>query len=237
MDNVITQAYYNPSLLSVLKKLIVGDEIQTNFKSEKIFDKYSNVPSGSLYLIDLPLSLFKKESGDLINEITFDKIFNSLLKKKLIVIGVYRYGILNEKNKNETFQINNHKDSGFYYVVTAPEQNFVVNLKDKLFVISPEYPKPELLDKGNTEDYFQKNEEIDFKENLRVKTRKFSKTNEIKKEYDEEAETKLITFNQSLESTKDLIDNIENTFNKISEQSPKYIKDAIKKKLYGIKNK
>ena len=237
MDNVITQAYYNPSLLSVLKKLIVGDEIQTNFKSEKLFDKYSNIPSGSLYLIDLPLSLFKKESGDLINEITFDKIFNSLLKKKIIVIGVYRYGILNEKNKNETIQINNHKDSCFYYVVTAPEQNFVVNLRDKLFVISPEYPKPELLDKDYTEDYFQKNEEIDFKENLRVKTRKFSKTNEIKKEYDEEAETKLITFNQSLESTKDLIDNIENTFNKISEQSPKYIKDAIKKKLYGIKNK
>ena len=159
------------------------------------------------------------------------------LKKKIIVIGVYRYGILNEKNKNETIQINNHKDSCFYYVVTAPEQNFVVNLRDKLFVISPEYPKPELLDKDYTEDYFQKNEEIDFKENLRVKTRKFSKTNEIKKEYDEEAETKLINFNQSLESTKDLIDNIENTFNKISEQSPKYIKDAIKKKLYGIKNK
>jgi len=234
MDNVITQAYYNPSLLSVLKKLIVGDELQNNFKRESIMNKYINTPSGSLYLIDLPLSLFQKESSNSINFIYFDRIFNCLLRKKIIVIGVYRCGFLNQKDKNTL--INSHKDSNFYFVVTAPEKNFEVNVKDKLFVISPEYPKPEMLEKDFTENLLEINEEIEFKENIRVKNRKLT-VNEIKKEIDEEAQIKLIDFNQSLENTKILIDDIENSFNKISNESNKYIKDSIKKKLYGIKDK
>ena len=84
MDNIITQAYYNPSLLSVLKKLIVGEEMQTNLKSEKNISRYLDVPSGSLYLIDLPLSLFKKDN-EFNNDyhISFEKVFSMLLKKKL----------------------------------------------------------------------------------------------------------------------------------------------------------
>ena len=237
MDNVITQAYYNPSLLSVLKKLIVGDELPNNFKRESTMNKYSNVPSGSLYLIDLPLTLFQKQSRNSLNsiEITFDQVLNCLLKKKIIVIGVYRNGSLNKKS-DDNIQNNNRKDSSFYFVVTAPEEHFIINPKDKLFVISPEYPKPELLNQELVEDYFEKNEEIEFKENLRVKTRKIS-MNEIQKELDEEAESKLINFNHSLENTKILIDDIENSFNIVSEQSNNYIKNSIKKKLYGIKNK
>ena len=237
MDNVITQAYYNPSLLSVLKKLIVGDEIQNNFKRESIINKYSNVPSGSLYLIDLPLSLFQKSSKDVINNIKFDKIFNCLLKKKIIVIGIYRYGFLNQtSDSNPINQINNHKDSNFYFVVTAPEGNFLVNTKDKLFVISPEYPKPEMLEKNQIKEYFQKDEEIEFKDNLRVKTRKMSGNEVKKKEFDEEAEIKLTNFNQSLENTKILLEDIEESFNKISKESNKYIKNSVQKKLYNIKN-
>jgi len=237
MDNVITQAYYNPSLLSVLKKLIVGDEIPNNFKREKLVDKYSNVPSGSLYLIDFPSFLLKESNSNSLNEITFDRIFNCLLKKKIIVIGVYRYGILKEKCDNENGKINNHKELCFYYVVTAPEQNFVVNEKDKLFVISLEYPKPEVLDKDFNEDLYPKNEEFDFKENLRGKTRKATRNREIKKEIDEEVECKLVNFNQSLANTQVLIDDIEKTIVKITDESPKYIQNSIKKKLDGIKNK
>ena len=237
MDNVITQAYYNPSLLSVLKKLIVGDEIPNNFKREKLVDKYSNVPSGSLYLIDFPSFLLKESNSNSLNEITFDRIFNCLLKKKIIVIGVYRYGILKEKCENENGKTSNHKELCFYYVVTAPEQNFVVNEKDKLFVISLEYPKPEVLDKDFNEDLFQKNEEFDFKENLRGKTRKATRNREIKKEIDEEVECKLVNFNQSLANTQVLIDDIEKTIVKITDESPKYIQNSIKKKLDGIKNK
>ena len=236
MDNVITQAYYNPSLLSVLKKLIVGDEIQNNFKRESIINKYNNIPSGSLYLIDLPLSLFQKSSRDVVNNIKFDKIFNCLLKKKIIVIGIYRYGFLNQTNDNNNNPINSHKDSNFYFVVTAPEGNFIVNSKDKLFVISPEYPKPEILEKNQVANYFQKDEAIEFKENLRVKTRKISENEEVKKEIDEEAEIKLTNFNQSLENTKNMIEDIEKSFNKVSEESSQYIKDSVKRKLNNIKN-
>ena len=235
MDNVITQAYYNPSLLSILKKLIVGDELQSNFEREGAINKYNDVPSGSLYLIDLPILLFQKESANSFNNITFDKVFNSLLKKKIIVIGIYRYGLLNQNIKNENVQNLKDKESSFYFVVTAPEENFVINAKDKLFVISPEFPRPELLNKDITEDYFEKDEIFDFKEKIRVKTRKIT-TNEIKKEIDEEGENKLISFNQSLQNTKALIDDIENSFIKISEQSHKLIQDSIKNKLYDIKN-
>ena len=103
-------------------------------------------------------------------------------------------------------------------------------------MISPEYPKPELLNEEVIENFYEKNEEIEFKENnLRAKNRKMT-INEKRKEIDEEAESKIINFNNSLENTKTIIDNIENSFKKIYEQSHKYIKNSIKKKLYGIKN-
>ena len=79
MDNVITQAYYNPSLLTVLKKLIVGDELPNNFKRESVMNKYSNSPSGSLYLIDLHIVLFPKDSESSINfNINFENIFKNM---------------------------------------------------------------------------------------------------------------------------------------------------------------
>ena len=58
--------------------------MQTNLKSEKVIGKYTNVPSGCLYLIDLPLSLFKKDA-EFNNDyhISFEKVFSMLLKKKL----------------------------------------------------------------------------------------------------------------------------------------------------------
>ena len=46
-----------------------------------------------------------------------------------------------------------------------------------------------------------------------------------------------IVYKVFLENTKTIIDDIENSFKKISEQSHKFIKNSIKKKLYGIKNK
>ena len=89
MDNIITQAYYNPSLLSVLKKLIVGEEIQANLKSEKVISKYSNVPSGCLYLIDLPLNLFSKEKT--LIEILGRDVFNQELLKSSDYYDKYIY--------------------------------------------------------------------------------------------------------------------------------------------------
>ena len=240
MDNIITQAYYNPSLLSVLKKLIVGEEMQTNLKSEKVIGKYTNVPSGCLYLIDLPLSLFKKEA-EFNNDyhISFEKVFNTLLKKKIIVIGVYRYGSLNKKidQEKETLSIGGFNDTYFYYVVTAPEPDFIVNQKDQLFVISPEYPRPEALEQVQIENFSKitrKNLNLrDYNKDSQIKNLRM---NELAKKIDEEMEGKLINFNYNLEKTKGLIDDIENCINKVTRESNTYINDSIKKKLYEIKN-
>lgn len=40
MDNLITQAYYNPSLLTVLKKLIIGEE-QNTFLKKTVLNRYN----------------------------------------------------------------------------------------------------------------------------------------------------------------------------------------------------
>ena len=239
MDNIITQAYYNPSLLSVLKKLIVGEEVQINLNSEKVIGKYTNVPSGCLYLIDLPLSLFKKES-ELNNDyhISFEKVFNILLKKKIIVIGVYRYGSLNKKieQEKETISLGNLNDTYFYYVVTAPEPDFIVNLKDQLFVISPKYPSPEAFEEVQHENYKINRKNLNLRDYNKDSQIKNFRMNEISKKIDEEMEGKLINFNYNLEKTRGLIEDIEKCINKVTRESDTYINNSIKKKLYEIKN-
>ena len=241
MDNIITQAYYNPSLLSVLKKLIVGEEMQTNLKSDKVISKYSNVPSGSLYLIDMPLSLFKKgnDFNDESYHISFEKVFNTLLKKKIIVIGVYRYGSLNKKmdQERETIPLNKVNDTYFYYVVTAPEPDFVVNQKDKLFVISTEYPNPENLEEILPEDILIAKRNINLRDyNKNSNNIRNFKIKELTKKMDEEMENKLVNFNSNLEKTKGLIEDIESSINKITKDSSAYINNSIKRKLNEIKN-
>ena len=241
MDNIITQAYYNPSLLSVLKKLIVGEEIQANLKSEKVISKYSNVPSGCLYLIDLPLNLFSKEKNKEIDcelQISFENVLNTLLKKKIIVIGVYRYGSLTKKieQEKETISLGNYSDNYFYYVVTAPEPDFIVNIKDKLFVISPEYPKPENFEELAQENYNIRKRNINLRDYNKNRNVKSFRINEITKKMDEEMENKLVNFNLNLEKTRGLIDDIEISINKVTKESNAYINNSIKKKLNEIKN-
>ena len=240
MDNIITQAYYNPSLLSVLKKLIVGEEMQMNLKSEKTIGKYIDVPSGSLYLIDLPLSLFKKDNEfNTDYHISFEKVFNILLKKKIIVIGVYRFGSLNKTidQEKEVISLGTFNDTYFYYVVTAPEPDFVLNQKDKLFVISPEYPRPEAFEEPHEEKHFVTGKNLNLRDyNKNSNNIKNLRINEITKKVDEEMEGKLMNFNYNLEKTRGLIDDIENNINKITRESADYINNSIKKKLYEIKN-
>ena len=239
MDNIIVQAYYNPSLLSVLKKLIVGDELQNNLTGEKVLSKYTNVPSGCLYLIDLPLTLFQKPNEFINNyNIPFDNIYNTLLKKKIIVIGVYRYGSLNKKveQEKETISLNYFNDTNFYYVVTAPEPDFIVNQKDKLFVISPEYPNPESFEEIKHENYSFNGKNLNLRDYNKNSNIKIIRMTEINKKMDEEMENKLVNFNLNLEKTKGLIDDIETSINKITKESSTYINDSIKRKLYEIKN-
>ena len=199
------------------------------------------MPSGCLYLIDLPLNLFSKEKNKEIDcelQISFENVLNTLLKKKIIVIGVYRYGSLTKKieQEKETISLGNYSDNYFYYVVTAPEPDFIVNIKDKLFVISPEYPKPENFEELDQENYNIRKRNINLRDYNKNRNVKSFRINEITKKMDEEMENKLVNFNLNLEKTRGLIDDIEISINKVTKESNAYINNSIKKKLNEIKN-
>ena len=241
MDNITTQAYYNPSLLSVVKKLIISEDSQSNSVIENSINKYSSIPSGSLYLIDLPISLFLKEDEfNKDDHISFSKVFNILLQKKMIVIGVYRYGSLVKKRDEEpeNILINNLNDSYFYYVVTAPEMSFKVSGKDKLFVISPDYPQFDHFEESKRSNYIISGKNLNLLEyNKNTSNIKNIRINKKEAQGDEQFELKLINFNNKLEKISNIIDDIDNCVNEITSESNDYIRDAIRKKLNGIKNK
>ena len=52
MDNLLAQMYYNPNLLDVLKKLIIGEK--EDWVKKRDLKHYKSAPSGNLYLIDMP---------------------------------------------------------------------------------------------------------------------------------------------------------------------------------------
>ena len=130
----------------------------------------------------------------------------------------------------------NYSDNYFYYVVTAPEPDFIVNIKDKLFVISPEYPKPENFEELAQENYNIRKRNINLRDYNKNRNVKSFRINEITKKMDEEMENKLVNFNLNLEKTRGLIDDIEISINKVTKESNAYINNSIKKKLNEIKN-
>ena len=242
MDNVITQAYYNPSLLSVLKKLIVGDE-QMNLKPKNILYRYSNITSGNLYLINMPMGIFPVHLLSY-GKVKFEDVFKIFIQKKIIVIGVYRAGEINSTSANHSSEnkisynvkIKNNPNELFYYVVTAPEEDFEVTSKDRLFVISPEYPDIDILNNGDQN--YNKDEDLipsdDPVGNFKVHNKKIEEKKEIRREIDEEGEEKLKNFNEELKETRTLLDDIQSCINKVQIDSDKIIKNSIKKKLNSI---
>ena len=244
MDNVITQAYYNPSLLSVLKKLIVGEE-QTNLKNKNILNRYSNITSGNLYLIDMPMAIFPNYLLSY-GKVKFEDVFKIFIQKKIIVIGVYRAGEINSPSSNENKSSlnikiknnnnNNNNNDIFYYVVTAPEENFEVCSRDRLFVISPEYPDIDILisneqNNNKDEDLISSDDPVG---NFKVHNKKVEEKKEIRREIDEEGEEKLKNFNEELKETKSLLDDIQKCIDKVHLDSEKIIGNSIKKKLNAL---
>ena len=106
-----------------------------------------------------------------------------------------------------------------------------------MFVISPEYPRPEALVEPHMEKHFITGKNLNLRDyNKDSNNMKNMRINEITKKVDEEMEGKLINFNYNLEKARGLIDDIENNINKITRESADYINNSIKKKLYEIKN-
>ena len=121
----------------------------------------------------------------------------------------------------------------FYYVVTTPEEDFEVTSRDRLFVISPEYPDIDILisneqNNNKDEDLISSDDPVG---NFKVHNKKVEEKKEIRREIDEEGEEKLKNFNEELKETRSLLDDIQNCINKVQNDSNKIIANSIKKKL------
>ena len=260
MDNLITQTYYNPNLLGVLKKLIIGGKEDSIKKRE--LKNFLNVPSGNLYLIDMPnldnLGIYTY------SQLSFGVIFEKLLqKKKMIVIGVYKYYSANERvtdkdrenelihqsekkiasfvskdsSKNLINVNQNSDDTTFYYVVTSPDRDFKLNLKDKLFVISSTYPSIDA--NGN----IQMNEEAKIDglnvfqndKNFGVNDKyKKKEIRELKKEIDLEGERKLRKLNETMNNFKDIIKEVKASIQTLNKDSKDKISESIQSTIEAI---
>lgn len=259
MDNLITQAYYNPSLLLVLKKLILGED-QTIYKKPPL-SRYREIVSGNLYLIDLPQMDEKRAEYDYMStlrlnqdtdillprKMTFREVFHILIKKKILVIGVYRaidtavYG-----QKNNTFNIFNFANyakmqtinSNFYYVVTSPEPHFELNPKDKLFVISQTFPDEDIFNDNKKEHNHNKVNEDIIKQYENLQFIKNSKKNEEKKDipkvFDSVGEMKIKEVNSNLKETIDLLRTLRTTINTTKDKVEKTLVDSVKSKFASL---
>lgn len=231
MDNLITQAYYNPSVVDVFKKLIIGEDSNTLSKST-VLNKYSNVPSGNIYLIDMPVNLFNNLS-ELDGYVKFEDVFKILLSKRILVIGIYRAGNIQNNLDNdvsEDIKLSSSKKlskGNFYYVVTAPDGEFNVTRYDKLFVISTEYP-------DITNNFIISGHE----ENENILTFNFNKKNEenlkLKKEIDEEGEKKFKLLQEKYEQMNTTVNEIKRYKNYIEGNKDSIIKNGVVRKIGSL---
>jgi len=83
MDNLITQAYYNQSLLSVLKKIVLGED-QTVYKKNPL-KRFRDVVSANLYLIDFPASLKNNLNSQIVSNTNNFQVFRENSNKDHII--------------------------------------------------------------------------------------------------------------------------------------------------------
>jgi hypothetical protein len=211
MDNLITQAYYNQSLLSVLKKLILGED-QSAYKKPPL-NRYKNIVSANLYLIDIPqeenekrfnqftdnsASLLRNFTNDVeiggVKKLLFKDMFIRMLKRKITVIGIYRsiesqqggfgvnrFNTMNNIYLNYSKVVSHPSVSNFYYVCTSPPPDFEIHPKDKLFVLSQVFPEEEVFNPENRK-INKMNEEGGILTHENNQFNKFNKKQEEKKE-------------------------------------------------------
>jgi hypothetical protein len=248
MDNIIIQAYYNPSLLAVLKKLILGED-QTVYKKPPL-NKYKDVVSSNLYIIDL-LDERRFETDDQTtpkpNEhdtfltrktVTFMDVFLNYLKQKIVVLGVYR-AIDGNARPNGTINhyIRVNIGSNFYYVVTSPPPDFELSSKDKLFVLSQTYPDEDQIEnkkgvgvtKTGTNDILKQLEMFQFGKSTKKEDKK-----ENQKLLDQEGEKKIKEVKNSLGDLIDSLKSLKICINHAKEKIDKGLPDFIRRKVMNL---
>jgi hypothetical protein len=252
MDNLITQAYYNESLLAVLKKLIVGGDQSIHRKNP--LKKYRDIISSNLYSIDFPASIRNNQTSlidadSLIKEkpakFLFKDIFLKLIKQKTILIGIYRAVDLSSNFiPGRTNLDKTSLNSNFYYVVTSPGPDTEINPKDKLFVLSQNFPIDENL-------YLKENEnsevkKIDFTNEknydmYNFEVSKLNKKNEENKENhkipDHIGEKKIQELNISLNHMTDNLKDLNGSISKIGFNLEKNLSEGVRNKFKNITSK
>ncbi len=244
MDNLIVQTFYNPNLLDVLKKLIIGEKEDGSKKNE--LKDYLSVSSGNLYLIDMPN--YDSLGIDTYSDLTYGMLFEKLLlKKKMITIGVYKYFSSVEKvqeieresefahpdKKGNSFTSSSKNmnlstassDSGFYYVVTSPDKKFKLDSNDKLFILTTTYP---LNDKPITMVG-----EIEHYDTAGPRKRN---NREIRKEMDIEGRNKIQKLNTTIGQIKDTLFELRES-TKTNGNSKKQISDAVAETIQTLLEK
>ena len=254
MDNLMSQIYYNPNLLGVIKKIIMGEGQKKIINNS--LKQYYSVKSGNLYLIDMPpLEDFKelsvdKESDDKSDnksEINFKIVFQYLLMtKKMITIGVYKENVkkkgnmtISETKKRKTLikggiNIFSNSEENFYYVVTSPSPDFKVTNKDKLFVMSTIYPGKNLGAKVNLNNQIQKDEPFDIEKNEMEKLSNKIRSFEAKQNLDQEGEKKLEHLNETIEEMKALLASTRKSLSNLGPEAKAKIEESIRATIQGI---
>ena len=223
MDNLMSQIYYNPNLLTVVKKLIAGDnELKINKNDIK---DYLEIPSGNLFLINMPLNLneniqkiFDEKDFDEENLLTFGNVYKYLLKNNMICMGIYKHDNLYEES--------------FYYVVTSPPKNFKLNEKDKLFVISLVFPD-KIYNINNNINSFDFNNEKKINHNKNKK----NVFKDINKTIDIEGENKIKKLYETINNMKLMVKNVKNNIMNLNVKIKNNIEESINSTISEIYNK
>ena len=250
MDNLMSQIYYNPNLLGVIKKFIMGENQKKIINNS--LKKYYNIKSGNLYLIDMPpledivyINKDKNEKDDIKMEIDFKEVFKYLLlTKKMITIGLYKKyspkkeSINIEQSKKRKSLLRNditnlyNSEENLYYVVTSPSPDFKVGNKDKLFVISTIYPGKN-FDLNNQN---QNNNIFNLDKNDMDRQPNKIKNLENKQNLDREGEKKLEKINDIIDDMKTLLNSTKESLSELGIKAKLIIPENIKSTITNIYN-
>ena len=141
LDTIICQAFYNPYILNIISQLMLGESSFTFPESTlRRLDKLKYLKSSlNLYKVKELLEKYKFNQEINSNKITFKTLFEFLIEKKIILLGIFRAPTASISQK---------------YVFLAPSKETIVNTeKDEVYVISSEEEQDLEEQKKNLKQY------------------------------------------------------------------------------------
>ena len=216
LDTLICQAFYNPYILNIIYQFMLGEStFKFPEKTLNRLNKYKYIKS-SLYLYKVKELLEKYKFNQKDKNITFKIIFEFLVDKFMIPIGIFR-GSTNKISQK--------------YVFLAPNKETIINIeRDKIYTISTNDDQ-DIEEQNNGEIY---NMELIHKSNTIF--------NEIKDMTKKTVDEIIINLREQL-SVKNVINATRNslrnefyiTYQRKEEEINKLVKKEINKENHEIK--